>query len=161
MNFICNIFTTLLFYLTPSKVLFFCFFPCLLPSPVCALYLFSVCALTPWFLHSPSLVQPLFTVLSLCVCRESPSPDTLYGCYSPIILFTAHLLTLLLFFFLSVPPSIYIPRNQCLIHPISTFLLSYVYSILPAIFPFLYPDNTYSVCCELVSLNLISFSLAL
>lgn len=160
MNFICNIFTTLLFHLTPLKLLF-CFFPYLLPCPVCALYFF-VCAFTPSFLHSPMSCTYPFLQSSVCVFAGSLDHQ-IPSLWVLLIHYSIHCSSInsAIVLLLSVPPSIYIPHNQCLIHPISTFLLPYVYSILPAIFPFLYPDNTYSICCELVPLNRISFSLSL
>lgn len=91
MNFVWNIFTPLLFYLTPPKVIF------LLPSPVWALYLF-LCALTPCFLHSSISCTSPFLQFSVCLQGVSTTRYPLYGCYSSIILFSACLLTLLLFF---------------------------------------------------------------
>lgn len=157
MNFICNIFTPLLFYLTPPKVLF-CFFPYLLPCNICALYPFFVCV-DPMLSPLPSFTSPFsqLSVFAGSLSHQIPSLWVLLISYSIHCSSIYSAIVLLL----SVPPSIYIPHNQCLIHPISPFLLSYVYSILPAIFPSFYPDKAYSVCCELAPLKLISFSFGL
>lgn len=120
MNFICNIFTPLLFYLTPPKVLF-CFFPYLLPSPVCTLYIF-LCALTPCFPHSPMSCTSPFSQLSICLFAGSLHQQT-PSLWELLIHYSIHCSSInsAIVLLLSVPPSIYIPHNQCPIHPISTF----------------------------------------
>lgn len=124
MNFICNIFTTLLFYLTPPKVLFFCFLPYLLPSPVCALYLFFVC-IDPMVSPLSYVLYNPFSQFSVYVFAGSLHHQKLSLLFYSLLLiyYSIHCSSInsAIVLLLSVPPSIYIPHNQCLIHPISTF----------------------------------------
>lgn len=152
MNFVWNIFTPLLFYLTPPKVLF--------GSPPLSVHFIFFCVHWPRAFSTPlCLVHPLFhSSLSVCLQGVSMTRYTLYGCYSSI--FYSLLVYELCYCSFICSSSIYILHNQCPMHPIRTVLLSHVYLILPAILPFLYPDNI-SICCELIPLNLISLFLGL